>query len=233
MDRIVEIARCRGIMHKIQISHSRIVSGDFAVISDDYLIRPAKQDFWRLESKDGGDLVVTQIISSSEEDGVPDILETGERGIISAALHHNPKRIADPGIAPEIKEFGLANDGLFVFLDTDGHTYKASEIINTPIFRSVGARLKQLMIQLEEVQNLILRDQDDTGWGPQYQALKSHLMRRGPIELEGMPLRSIQGLVDGLHRALSRSQKQKRRGLPVVVEEAPEITLPCECSDAD
>lgn len=196
-------------MHKIRIAEQQLATGEFTIISDEYLIRPAKQDFWRLDSKSGGELVVTRVVGSAEEDGAPDILETECREVVSAQLRHNPNRLADPGVVPQIQEVGLATDGLFVFLDEKGHTYQADKLVGTPPFRALGPRLRELVAQLAEVQGTILVDSNDTGWGPQYQALSDFLTHQGPVALEGLPFKRLVGMVESLLAASRQSHVEK------------------------
>lgn len=195
-------------MHKIKIAKQQISnSGNFAIISDDYLIRPAQQDFWRLESDSNGGMTITRIISSSEEDGVPDVFEVETQSKIASSLRHNPNRLADPGVLPQLREIGLAVDGLFVFLDDKGFTYPVDKILGTPLYYTLNYRLKTLINQLVEIQKTLLGSTNDQGWASQYRAVSDLLLNRGPISIEGLDFRRLQGQIEDLIKALARKSQ--------------------------
>lgn len=182
----------------IKIAKSRIGT-DFRVISEDFLIRPASEDFWRLESEDEDNYHVSRVVSSSDDGSVPDIRESLSR------IATRVKRIIPLDYSPsEYKSIGISPKDEVLLLDDRGFTYDLGQALGTTkaskVRVQIRERLKELNTVLSEARKLKPRELSD---------LFDFLAHHGPIELDSRSLiwRKLLNHIMGLTKVTKLSKR--------------------------
>lgn len=186
----------------IRIALKRI-GADFQQVSDDYLIRPAEQDFWRLESAGNGKAYVSRIVSSAEgEDPTPDVFEVNREVARTAARVRtfSPAPLATPDI--EMDSLGVGRDDEFVVLDKTGRPYPLTKSLNSPYSGMMPRRTAEVLRLLVALVERILKSVSDQGWGREYKRLVDFLETKGPVQFGSTDFKTLTDQIYDLSKRL-------------------------------
>lgn len=193
-------------------------------VSDEYLIRPSEESFWKIEtSTKNGDLVISRVVP--DEDGVPQVREGG--------LTKTAARVSQVGRRP-FGGFGsisihpceghcvlslAASEGDTVLLiDLEGGTYDmvADRPLNFGRF-GLEPRVKKYLDYLQSVLQSLTATGKEGRWGPAYKALIDFLVSQGPMALKSgtSEFNRLVGYTDQLAQGL----RAEVRNTPIPEEE--------------
>lgn len=162
--------------HAIKITRSRIGS-DFLHVADDYFVRPAAEDFWRLEAAEGDQLVVARLVT--DEAGMPQINEVG-RSAVAAQVQFRRK----PTIPDAYVSMALSRNDEVLLLDEAGNTYLLAEAAERrPHRRFANRRVEQWVLHLADIQTKMLADTTDERWAGYWRRFLQFLVQHGPVPL--------------------------------------------------
>lgn len=164
---------------KIRIASNRLSNGEFLHISDEYLIRPAEQDYWRLDATDGENLSVIRLVS--DEHGTPQVFESP---IDKTAARI--KRVPTPYTPPkEWKSIAISPADDILLLDESGRTFLIIQKILAlrPELRP-APRIREFLSLLIQTVQAMESSESDENWIREFASLANYLAQRGPISLD-------------------------------------------------
>ena len=172
----------------IRVALARITSDEFRAVSDEYLTRPAEDDFWRIVAVGDGEAHVSRVVADG--DGVPQVYE-GRRAAVANRVQRRPAPphtyVAALAVTPADEVVGLTVNGLPVALPGPARIRgKVPGLIVRALVRG-------------------LRDAggsgSDAGWGAAWGSLVRFLVLRGPVQLDGPDVLPLARLVAAFARA--------------------------------